>query len=195
MQRTRNRIALKCHLNFYHDEKKGVYYYHNVYGKNVTECADSESIGFDGYEQFASHRGFIWSRSLPLLKQNILFGCGPDQFVYEFPNDDYLSLLNNGYYGEIVTKPHNMYLQMGVQTGVVSLIAFILFYILYCIQSIKLLWKTKDISVSYIISEAVLIGSFGYMVTGIANDSTIGVAPVFWTFIGVRISCPFMLYK
>ena len=31
---------------------------------------------------------------------------------------------------------------------------------------------------------AVMVALFGYMVTGIANDSTVAVAPVFWGMLG-----------
>ncbi len=39
---------------------------------------------------------------------------------------------------------------------------------------------------------AIFIGTISYMVTGIANDSSITVAPMFWVFMGLGI---FINYK
>ena len=35
---------------------------------------------------------------------------------------------------------------------------------------------------------ALMISIFGYMVTGLANDSTVAVAPVFWGLLAVGIA-------
>lgn len=174
---------------FLYDKDSNEYCYYNVYGKKTTDIVKSKSIGFEGHEQFASNRGFIWSRSIPLLFDNILYGCGPDNFVYEFPNNDYVAMNNNTYSTQVVTRPHNMYLQIGVQTGVISLVAVIALYMIYLIKTVGLLLRTKNISGAYIMSMATLVGSFGYMICGLANDSTVCVAPVFWVLLGMGMAC------
>lgn len=171
-----------------HDTGDGKYYFYNPYGKKTRDIVNSRRFGFEGHESFASNRGFIWSRSIPLLADNIIYGCGPDNFVSEFPNNDYVSLYNNTYQSQVVTRPHNMYLQIGVQTGVISLVAFLVMYVVYFIQSVRLLWACDRINTAYIISMSILVGSFGYMICGLANDSTLGVAPVFWIFIGLGLA-------
>ena len=171
----------------------GSYYYYNVYGKKTKDIVNSKSIGFKGHESFASNRGFIWSRSIPLLFKNIIYGCGPDNFVYEYPNNDYVAMHNNTYSTQVVTRPHNMYLQTGVQTGVLSLIAILVLYGAYFVQSVRLLYGKKDIGTAYIMSLAILVGSFGYMVCGVANDSTVCVAPVFWILLGLGMECNHIL--
>jgi len=99
-------------LTFTNQTDDGSYQLKNVYGKFVKEINNAESIGFENHETFASRRGFIWSRSIPILKETLIIGAGPDNYIYKFPNDDYVSLANNSYTGEVVTKPHNMYLQI-----------------------------------------------------------------------------------
>ncbi len=47
-----------------------------------------ERYGFEGRERFASTRGFVWSRSLPLLWDALALGYGPDMFLFHFPQDD-----------------------------------------------------------------------------------------------------------
>ena len=135
-----------------------------------------------------SKRGYIWARTIPLLKANWLLGSGPDTFTIEFPQDDYIGLENYGYKGSIVTKPHNMYLQMGVQTGVISLMAFLAFYMMYFIQSIRIYIKGKFDTYASQLGVAIFLASIGYMIAGITNDSTITVAPIFWILMGIGMS-------
>lgn len=167
----------------------GRYYYYNAYGKLTRDIVKADHIGFDRHEAFATNRGFIWSRSLALLRDNIIFGCGPDNFVYHFPNNDYVALANNTFTGQVVTRPHNMYLQIGVQTGIISLIAILVLYVVYFIQSIIMIRRTDSVTPAVVIAMAILSGSFGYMLCAVAYDSTIAVAPVFWTLLGLGLAC------
>lgn len=172
---------------FAKDNELNTYLYRNSYGKWVTFEA-AESVFFTGREKIASGRGYIWSRTIPLLKDYIFLGSGADTFSIAFPNDDYVGLYNSGYHAMTMTKPHNLYLQIGVQSGVLSLIAFLTFYVMYFISSIKAYAKGRFDTYSSRIGLGIFLGSIGYMISGIINDSTITVAPIFWTFIGVGIS-------
>lgn len=162
----------------------GTYYYYTNTGKydKITNPNKAFSNSFDS---FASTRGYIWSRTLPLLKENIFFGSGADTFALAFPNDDYVGKYNNAFINSIVTKPHNMYLQIGVQTGLLSLVAFLVFYGMYFISSIKLYFKNKFNTYMSQLGVGIFLGTIGYMVSGITNDSTITVAPIFWCLIGI----------
>lgn len=162
------------------------YLYRNPFGHWVT-FETAESVLFTGREKIASGRGYIWSRTIPLLKKYLILGSGADTFSIAFPNDDYVGMFNSGYFGMTMTKPHNLYLQIGVQTGVLSLIAFLVFYILYFISSCKIYFKTRLDSYSARIGLGIFIGSIGYMISGIINDSTITVAPIYWALIGLGI--------
>lgn len=171
---------------FTNQTEDGSYYYYNQYGK-LDKILTAPSALFTGYENYASNRGYIWSRTIPLLKNNLLLGSGADTFSLEFPQSDYVGYYNFGFGNELVTKPHNMYLQIGVQTGVVSLLAFLIFYGIYFISSIKLYIKGRFSSYYSQIGIGILIGSFSYMICGISNDSSITIAPVFWVLIGIGI--------
>ena len=163
------------------------YYYYNVFNR-VDRIVDVKGIGFENTQHFGSRRGYIWSRTLPLLGNSFFWGCGPDNFILTFPNNDYVGLANNNYTGQIVTKPHNMYLQMAVQTGVISLIAFLVFYIIYFVRSVKLYYRVKAYGMWEKTGMGILLGTFGYMITGLANDSTVTVAPIFWTLLGIGVA-------
>lgn len=147
-----------------------------------------ETLGFDHRYDLATNRGYIWSRTLPLLKKTLLFGVGPDNFVYAFPNDDYVGKVNCGFDGQIVTKPHNMYLQIWVQDGLPACLALLALYLIFAVRTFrrcfvkgKLTWLQKT-------NIALFCGTSGYMAAGLANDSCICVAPVFWVLLGIGLA-------
>lgn len=163
------------------------YYHINIYGKPDKIISAPHAL-FSDYEPYASGRGYIWSRTIPMLKKYFILGSGADTFAIAFPQQDYVGLYNNGYSEQLMTKPHNLYLQMGVQTGVLSLIAYLVFYAMYFISSIKLYIKCKFKSYYSQVGIAILVASVSYMVVSFANDSTLTVAPVFWGLMGLGIS-------
>jgi hypothetical protein len=164
------------------------FYYLNYFGK-FDKINKAESSLFTGYEKFVSGRGYIWSRTIPLLKENIVFGSGADTFTTQFPHQDYVYRTNMYYNDQIMTKPHSLYLQIGVQSGVFSLIAFLVFFIAYFISSIKIYINGRFDNYFKRVGVAIFIGVVAYMVSGITNDSTITVAPIAWTLIGIGIAC------
>ena len=59
----------------------------------VTDYPDRLKF-MDGYERLATSRGYLFSRSFPMLKDTLLIGYGPDTFVLEFPQQDYVGKMN-----------------------------------------------------------------------------------------------------
>ena len=153
-----------------------------------------EAFGFDGNETFASGRGYIWSRTIPLLKDTILLGHGPDTFPIYFPQYDYIGKLKMGNVGGIfVNKAHNIYLQTAINTGVVSLLALLTLFGMYFVSSIKIYIKEEFTTFLPIAGLACFAAFCGYSVAGIFNDSVVSVAPVFWVLLGLGIGINVML--
>ena len=167
--------------------KGNEYLMYSVYGKLDT-LEKIPAWGFENCQHFGDKRGYIWSRTFPLLKKYMILGAGPNTFTEVFPNHDYVGKNNMNYNGVTVTKPHNLYLQIWAQTGLVSLLAFLALFLLYFIKGLKLYWKRPLVTVTEKIGLAVMVAMFGYMVTGIANDSTVAVAPVFWGMLGLGMA-------
>ncbi len=180
--------------NFTNQVLDRTYYYINDYGK-YDKIISAPSALFTGYENYASGRGYIWSRTIPLLRDRIFYGTGPDTFSFAFPNRDYVNKYNYSFLQQLISKPHNMYLQIGVQTGVLSLIAFVSFYMFYFFSSIKLYIREEQFNFYSYVGIAILISTSSYMVSGIANDSSITVAPIFWVLIGLGIIINQHVYK
>lgn len=165
------------------------YKYMNDYGRFLDVKNAPYNKFLDNIGSLFSGRGYIWSRTLPLLKDTILIGTGPDTFVYYFPQDDYAGLSNYGFQSQVITKPHSMYLQMAIQTGILSLIAFLGIYISYIIDCIKTYRKSEYSDINEQMGVLIAVGTIGYMISGFINDSTITVAPIFWTLLGIGFAC------
>lgn len=141
------------------------------------------------YERFASGRGYIWSRSIMMLPDVIYKGYGPDTFTVAFPQDDFIAKLNLGWEASrIVDKPHNMYLQIAINTGIISLLALLALWGIYLITSLKLYKGMIYDSTEKCIGFACFMAVLGYLVAGMFNDQIVSVAPLFWITLGLGIS-------
>ena len=169
---------------FSNEAKDGdtTYYFYTPYGK-WDKIANPKAITMN--ERMFSGRGYIWSRTIPELKNYILKGSGPDTYVLVFPQDDYIGLENNGFKGSVVTKPHNLYLQIWVQTGGISLVAFLALYVIYLVQSIYVYGKSKFETYQEQLGVGIFLAVVAYLIAGITNDSTITVAPIVWILLGL----------
>ncbi len=155
-----------------------------------------ETFGFKGMETYGSNRGYIWSRTIPLLKDTILLGHGPDTFSMYFPQYDYVAKLKYYLTGSIfVDKPHNYYLQTAMNTGVVSLLALLALFGIYFITSIKVYIKEEFSTFKSIAGLACFAAFCGYAVSAFFNDSVVSVAPVFWILFGSGIGINISLIK
>lgn len=144
---------------------------------------------FNGLETFASNRGYIWSRTIPLLNKYIFYGAGADNYPIVFPQDDFVAKLNIGMPATaIIDKPHNMYLQIAINTGIISLLALVIVWGIYIISCIKLYWNLKYDSIYKYIGIACFISILGYLFAGIFNDHIVSVSPIFWCILGLGIS-------
>jgi len=172
------------------------------YNGRLTDIRPVESIGFKGRESFASGRGYIWSRAIPLLKKAIFIGYGPDTFTFIFPQNDIVGKLNYGAIWVIIGKPHNWYLQTALGSGIVSLVCLMSVLIWYIIKAAGIIagkstgkelpanggLKMEEIKRQRIIALGILVSVLAYMAAGLFNDSVVAVSPLFWMLSGFGIS-------
>ena len=154
-----------------------------------------EKWGFEGKELLGSSRGYIWSRSIPLLKHTLFVGYGPDTFAIYFPQNDFMGKFH-AYYGDmwqVVDKPHNLYLQVGLNTGIISLLALLSLFIAYFVRSAKLYIRNDYSDFVSRAGVAIFVAVCGYLGAAFFNDSVVSVAPVFWVLLGLGISINYML--
>lgn len=142
-----------------------------------------------GLETIASNRGYEWGASIPMLKDYLIVGSGPDNFPIAFNQDDFVAKLNLISFDAniVIDKPHNMYLQIGLNTGVISLIAFLTVCIMYIIETFKVVRKFQFKTTQEIICAVCLVSIIGYLVAGFFNDAVVSVSPLFWIILGLGI--------
>lgn len=151
---------------------------------------------FEGYENFASGRGYIWGTTIPMLKQHFVKGAGADNYPMSFPQDDFVRKLNSAMDAStVVDKPHNMFLQTAVNTGLISLLSLLILWVIYIVNSLKLYSDLKYDSFEKYFGAMCCVSVIGYLVTGVFNDSIVSVAPIFWVILGLGISLNFKLSK
>jgi hypothetical protein len=171
-------------------EGDSTYYYYTDLGTLTKLTEDNVSDSFEPLENvssLANGRGYIWNKTIAILKHYVLFGSGADTYALAFPNGDFVSKYNNGYDNLILTKPHNLYLQIAVQTGIISLICFLVFYLWYFFSSLRLYWKRPIKGICAVTGFAIMLGTAGYMISGLANDSTVTISPLYWALVGAGI--------
>lgn len=173
----------------YYSQEDGAYCFQNAFGKK-SEITYSEKADWKIFKMFGgfSGRGYIWSKSVPLLKKYLFLGSGPDTYAFVYPHTDYIDENYNGYGNQMVSKPHCMYLQTSIQTGAVSLIAWLMFYLWYFLDSFRLYFRKSYETFSEKFGVGIMIATASYMISGIANDSNPSVAPVYWGLLGIGIA-------
>jgi O-antigen ligase len=166
----------------------------NLNNKSEMNITYPDTVAFlNGKEKLGSMRGYIWGRAIPMLKDNLILGSGPDTFAFKFPQNDLV-----GKYSAydtttiIVDKPHDLFLQIGLNEGVIALLAFLTIMIIYIVDSLKLYAFKKDYNKNQILGASTCLGVIGYLFAGFFNDSVVSVAPVFWIVLGVGVAINYM---
>lgn len=172
------------------------YYYLNDYNHWET-LTETRRIGFYGYEKLISGRGLIWSQTLPLLLDHAVLGVGANCFAFAYPNNNYKDVFYYSYNGSIstVTRPHSMYLKIGVETGLASLIILVTVWGWYLLDSCSLYRKVQFATWAERMGFACFLGTFAFLVCGISNDIMITTAPTFWCIFGTGLAINRMIKK
>jgi len=124
-----------------------------------------------------SGRMLIWKLTLPMMKDTVFIGNGPDTFLFHYPQAKYLEMGGKAF----VSKPHNLYMQIFVNTGGLALLSFLGFVF----GIFKSAWKSLAENPLQNFQAPFAAAIAAYMVTGFFNDSVVSSAPIFWIFLGI----------
>lgn len=165
---------------------KGFY----LVGKDETyidKITQPKVVGMEEYYDVATGRGYTWVQSLPILKKNIFIGSGAGRFAYDFPQNEVVGLINtHGSSLFVIDKPHSWYIQMAINSGVVSVLIFIGMYVYLLVVTIKNhILTCKQNKCVDVLGVSLVVGVTAFLITGIVNDSIIAVNPIFWLLFGV----------
>jgi hypothetical protein len=132
-----------------------------------------------------SSRGYIWHYVDGLIEDNYIFGYGPDNLYYNFPqiNIDGEVYLPNVY----IDKPHNMYLQVILDIGIFGLIGFMILLVGLLLKSNKAIDLEDDLYKNTYF-KALMLVIMAYMIQGIVNDNHLVVQPIVYLIFGIGAS-------
>lgn len=164
------------------------YFYRNEDGK-LDVMTEIPHVDMGGLEYLGSGRLYIWSRVLPMLKDYLLVGSGPDTFAEVFPQNDYVGkILYAGTPRRVMEGAHNDYLTRWVQTGFLSLAALVVFYVLFfprCFSCYRnCAWDTRKKQLGF----GCFLGCCCYLVCCFFTDSSLYTTPVFFVFAGIALA-------
>ncbi|WP_295153040.1 O-antigen ligase family protein [uncultured Ruminococcus sp.] len=170
---------------FQYEDEKFKPYVHSLYTQDTINT-------YKGPEYFKkdlsalSGRYFIWGTTMSFLDECILIGKGSGNYVTYFPQYDYVSLLEvYDTPAMVVNKPHNWYLGVAVDSGVISLIVLLVLLGAFLVKGFGavVLHPVKDRFLH--LRLGLYVAVIAYMIVGIINDSYVCVSPVFWFIFGV----------
>jgi O-antigen ligase len=168
-------------------------FYRNATGKRVT-LRNVPHVGWSDNPDFGSGRGYIWSRTLPMLRDTLLLGRGADTYCIYFPHEDYVGKYNAGWnINMIVDKPHNMYLGAAVGTGVISVLALLALFLIYLVQSFRLYLRARYDDFATVAGAGIFFGILGFLASAFVDDSSVSVMPLFYGLLGVGIAINILL--
>lgn len=173
----------------------GTYYYYNAVLRQDKIGHPKTAAVFDGRERMFTHRGYIWGRTLPLVKDYLFLGSGANTFFAVFPQNDYIMINQMGDTNKYIDKAHSLYLQQFIQAGGIAAVAFIVFFICYFIDSFRIYWKSGFETYLERIGLGIMLGIAGYLVYGLANDSVAVLAPVFWCVTGLGFGVNYLVRR
>lgn len=145
---------------------------------------------FRGLETVASNRGYMWLASLGRFDEIIFVGAGPDNFLYWFDQHDIIGKLNVfNRVNALADKPHNWYIQIATETGLISLLAVLTLIGTVVVMTFKKIGLRRKKDLFEFLGAGIACGLIGYMGSGLFVDSTVGVTPLFFFFLGLGIVC------
>lgn len=175
-------------------DKAGVRYRTGTGG--IIKLYQVESIGWENNQAFGSGRGYIWSRTLPMMKDTILLGHGADTYCIYFPHEDYVGKYNAGWnINLIVDKPHNMYMGIAIGTGMLSLLALLVIFGIYAVQSFLLYRREQYDNELTFVGAGIFLGICGFLAAGLVNDSSVSTMPMFYGLLGTGISINMLMHR
>lgn len=133
---------------------------------------------------YLNGRVFVWANTISELDDCIFLGHGTSTSIYYLEQNDLPALLNIFGQYALFNKPHNWYLQMAQDTGVLSAVLVIVALTVFFFCGIRLfrkkyVWNPWQMGLWF--------GLLAYAFCGVMNDSMIYHAPMFWFLFGIAL--------
>lgn len=127
-------------------------------------------------DTFGSGRIAIWKESLELIKEKPLLGGGPDTYGLRSEHVFSRTLASGRVLRSKVDVAHNEYLNMWVNTGILSLFIYLAMLVYSCVSAVK---KRTEMSI------LLLVPILAYAIQAFFGISQFIVTPMFWLLMGL----------
>ncbi len=164
--------------------------YRNKVGKEVKLIKVPHS-GLIKNLKFGSNRGLIWADTIPILHKYCLVGAGADTFPFVYPQNDYASIYSTSMYIGLVTvtdKAHNLFMQYWVNTGLISLLAWLAMVGFYFVGAAKQFRKRGFEDFCDFVNGGIFCGIIGFLAVAFFNDGSVNTMPMFYTMLGIGLA-------
>lgn len=158
-------------------DKSLKYVHEDILGNSISDryiisndiVSTVDKIQNDNIDSIGSGRIRLWKRSIPLIGEYWLTGCGLDNFYNALPQTGRIAY----------DKAHNVYIQMAVTNGIFPTLVYMFVCLIVFLKGFKL----KKVE-----SLALFMAFVSYCILAFANISVIDVAPYFYIILGILIS-------
>ncbi len=164
--------------------------YHNKAGKFVSLHSVEHWESLQAY-RLGTGRGLIWSTTGPMLKSFIVKGAGADCYTFVYPQNDYAtrySRADSSALTLVTDKAHNLYMQYWVNTGLISLIAWLTMVGFYLVGAVKQFRKRDFVDFSDFVNGGIFCGIIGFLFVAFFNDGSVNTMPMFYTMLGTGLA-------
>jgi O-antigen ligase len=145
--------------------------------------------GFEGNYDFGTLRGYIWSITLPMLKDRLITGSGADTAKYVIPQNDYVTKYYTDWWPNVyVWHAHNYFLNSAIENGVIAAFALLVFFVVYIIDSIRIFIRRSERDFLGNAGLAILLGIIGFMASSLVHTPGIMQLPLCYGLTGCGIA-------
>ena len=116
---------------------------YNIFIKEVFPVEKKINNTVEKRNFFDSQWGAHFLTGYEIFKNNLYFGIGLKQFKVECSSNAYENIDSNFRSGRCSSHPHNLYIEMLSETGIVSTLIFVSLIIYFFIRCLKVLYNKK----------------------------------------------------
>lgn len=150
--------------------------------RDISSGMSKENTRFDS---IITGRGYIWRKTVPVLKNTVLFGHGAGTFAFYFKQFDYAGLLNSqGEVDLMIDRPHSWYLQMACSQGIFCMMAVVALIAMVCVTGIKRFTSKKPELKKEAIDMAAVTAIIAFCIFEGITDGSVSVNPLLWVVLG-----------
>jgi hypothetical protein len=132
-------------------------------------------------------RLYIWPETLKLIEAHPILGYGRDTLPYVFNQNDPNKASGLADPNIIVDKPHNIFLDIAVGSGIPCLLVFLALCFCYIKDNIRS-FKSRVVSQDSNILIILFVGWCAFLIQGMFNDTIIGTGIIFWILFGASVA-------